>query len=477
MNAPTSSAEASRIHGPGQAAPARVRAGDDGPVPERSREAGTGSGSRKAGYRDGAEREPRSADSRPTSLRRDLVVFFGALLAGALLVAVQALALVLPHLSRPQDAVGLVFALVVLDLLVVAGFGSWFLRARFVQPVEAMVEDVRRIADGEHHHRVTPVATVELGAIRDSVNAMADALVTNQEVLAQNIASLDRTNAELVAARDEVIQSARLASVGTLASGIAHEVGNPLGALMGFVDLARRRAERAGHDTELLVAVREEAARIDRIVRTLLEYARGRGAPSGETRIGVVVERVRDLLETQGKLDRVRVDWPDDDPTIPAVPGEAQQLEQILVNLILNALDAMEGAEDPRIAVVVELEAGGASTLPPRREEDPPGLNYMHRRRVARDHDAGGPDPLFTASDVVAIRVDDWGPGIADEHLDRVFDPFFTTKEPGKGTGLGLAICARLAEGMGGRMTVENAPGGGARFIIRLPAVRQELKA
>ena len=101
----------------------------------------------------------------------------------------------------------------------------------------------------------------------------------------------------------------------------------------------------------------------------------------------------------------------------------------------------------------------------------------MHRRRVAQDHEAGGPDPLFTASDVVAIRVDDWGPGIADEHLDRVFDPFFTTKEPGKGTGLGLAICARLAEGMGGRMTVENVPDGGARFIIRLPAVRQELKA
>ncbi len=405
------------------------------------------------------------------------MVFFGALLVGALLVAAQALAVVLPQLSRPQDAVGLVFALVVLDLLVVAGFGSWFLRARFVRPVEGMVEDVRRIAAGEHRHRVAPVGTVELGAIRDSVNAMADALVKNQEVLAENIASLDQTNSELVAARDEVIQTARLASVGTLASGIAHEVGNPLGALMGFVDLARHRAERAGQDTELLEAARDEAARIDRIVRTLLEYARGRGAPSGETRIGVVVERVRDLLETQGKLDGVDVEWPAEDPDIPSVPGEAQQLEQILVNLILNALDAMAGDEHPRLSIEVELEAGGVSALPARREEDPPGLNYMHRRRVARDHDAGGPDPLFTASDVVAIRVQDYGPGIPEENLDRVFDPFFTTKEPGKGTGLGLAICARLAEGMGGRMSVENAPDGGARFIIRLPAARQEIEA
>ncbi|HSG46672.1 MAG TPA: ATP-binding protein, partial [Longimicrobiales bacterium] len=283
--------------------------------------------------------------------------------------------------------------------------------------------------------------------------------------------------AELVAARDEVIQAARLASVGTLASGIAHEVGNPLAALMGFTDLARHRAERQGHDTELLESIRGEADRIHRIVRTLLEYARGRGTPSGTIQVPAVVQRVRDLLETQGKLDGSEVLWPGADQDLPEVPGEAQQLEQILVNLILNALDAMEGLPDRRISVTVALEAGGVVAMPPRREEDPPGLNYMHRRRVAQDREAGGPDPLFTARDVVAVRVEDSGPGIPPENLDRVFDPFFTTKEPGKGTGLGLAICARLAEGMGGRMSVENAPGSGARFIIRLPAVRQESEA
>jgi signal transduction histidine kinase len=112
--------------------------------------------------------------------------------------------------------------------------------------------------------------------------------------------------------------------------------------------------------------------------------------------------------------------------------------------------------------------------VPRRREDDPPEINYLHRRRVSRDEGAEGPDPLFTADSLVAIQVQDTGPGIPEEDLDRVFDPFFTTKEPGKGTGLGLSICARLAEGMGGRMSVENAPGGGARFIIRLPAVRQE---
>jgi C4-dicarboxylate-specific signal transduction histidine kinase len=408
------------------------------------------------------------------------VVFFTVLLVGALVVAAQAILLILPQLSSPGDAVGFILALVALDLLVVAGFGSWFLRSRLVRPMEAMVDDVQRIADGDTGHRVGTVRTAELAAIRESVNAMADRLVRNQEALAENVASLDRTNAELVAARDEVIQSARLASVGTLASGIAHEVGNPLGALIGFTDVARSRARKAGADPELLDSILEEARRIDRIVRTLLQYARGATEAGSTAPVSEVLGRVRDLLESQGKLDGVSVVWPEaSDAEGLVVPGEAQQLEQILVNLVLNALDAMATADvdTPSITLRVSADSGTIRSMPPRREEDPPGLNYLHRRRVAMDRETGGPDPLFNAEALVRIEVEDSGPGIAPEHLDRVFDPFFTTKEPGKGTGLGLAICARLAEGMGGRVTVENAPDAGARFIIRLPAVTQEVEA
>jgi C4-dicarboxylate-specific signal transduction histidine kinase len=403
-----------------------------------------------------------------------LLISIAALLAVAIVIAGLSLFFLLPRLDEPWDAVGLVLILLFLDLLVVTGFGSWYLRTRFVRPVDGMVEDVQRMAAGEHDHRVAPVGAAELASIRESVNHLADTLVRNQAALAENVASLDRTNEELVAARDELIQAARLASVGTLASGIAHEVGNPLAALIGYADLARTRAQREGRDTELVEGIREEAERIDRIVRTLLEYARGRGSASGAVDIPTVIHRVRDLLDTQGKLDRIEAVWPDPAGPIPAVTGEAQQLEQILVNLILNALDAMEGSPGGRIEVEVGVEEGAVAAMPARREEDPPGLNYMHRRRVSQDRETGGPDPLFTARDVVRICVQDSGPGIPPEHLDRVFDPFFTTKEPGKGTGLGLAICARLAEGMGGRLTVENAPDSGARFIIRLPAIRQE---
>jgi two-component system NtrC family sensor kinase len=410
----------------------------------------------------------------PTTLRRELVVFFGVLLVGALLVAAPALAFLLPRFTRTGEVVGLVTALVVLDLLVIAVAGRWFIQSRLVTPVERMVEDVRRLAAGDQAHRIGPVDAAELQAIRSSVNAMADRLVEKQRVLAENVASLDRTNAELVAARDEVIRTARLASVGTLAAGIAHEVGNPLAALMAFTDLARQRLAREGGDTELLDSIRGEAERIDRIVRTLLEYARGRGAPSGAVAVDAVVERVRELVESQRSLEGVRVSWPGPAPELPRVPGEAQQLEQILVNLLLNARDAMADSPERSVAITLDWEEGALTQMPARREDDPPEINYLHRRRVSHDVDVGGPDPVFTAERLVAIRVEDTGPGIPEEDLDRIFDPFFTTKEPGKGTGLGLSICGRLAEGMGGRMSVENVPGGGARFTIRLPAVRQE---
>ena len=206
-------------------------------------------------------------NGEPTPLRRELIVFFGVLLAGALLIATPALALLLPRFDRPGQVIGLVVALVVLDLLVVAISGRWFIQARLVTPVERMVEDVRRLAAGDEAHRIGPVSAAELQDIRTSVNAMADRLVEKQRVLVENVASLDRTNSELVAARDEVIRTARLASVGTLAAGIAHEVGNPLAALIALTDLPRPRAGgqvRGGPGTPRLHPGRGGADRPDR---------------------------------------------------------------------------------------------------------------------------------------------------------------------------------------------------------------------
>ena len=214
-----------------------------------------------------------------------------------------------------------------------------------------------------------------------------------------------------------------------------------------------------------------ETRRIDHIVRSLLDYARPRQEESVPVSPRLVVERVREFLDAQGKLDQVRHVWRYGEG-VPDVVMVASRLEQVMVNLLLNAADAVAGQHDARIVVTLSADSGEVARQPIRREGDPRGINYMHRRRVSRDKVGKGVDPLFTATRVVVITVDDNGPGIPEDDLENVFDPFFTTKDPGKGNGLGLAICGRLVESMGGSIRATRGPDGGARFTMRLPGVQ-----
>ena len=219
---------------------------------------------------------------------------------------------------------------------------------------------------------------------------------------------------------------------------------------------------------DLLDSIRSEAERIDRIVRGLLGYARPERGSDEPVSAEVVVGRVREILDSQGALDDVEVTWSlEGGETRPL--GQPRRLEQVLVNLILNARDAVDDAQSPRIDVLVREEAGELEEHPSRREGDPPGINYLHRRRWALDE--VGVASVDAADRLTVIEVRDNGHGISAELRDRLFDPFFTTKEPGKGTGLGLSICARLVEGMGGRIDAEDRPDGGASFVIRLPVL------
>ena len=407
----------------------------------------------------------------PIPLRRELLVSFAVLFVAALTIAVLGLLLLLPlypFLTSPGRATIYVVVILVADLGILFWFAHRLLRDRFVRPMEGLTVAVGRIAAGEYGHRATGAESLELRALEVGVNAMADRLIEDQRDLARNIASLERTNAELVEARDQVFQSARLASVGTLAAGIAHEVGNPLGAIIAYVDVARARAGGTGEQAELLASIRDEARRIDRIVRSLLDYARPRMDEAASLPPRPVIERVRELLEAQGRLDDVTHEWHLDAET-PDVVMVPHRLEQVMVNLLLNAIDALAGRREPRIVVSLAGDSGDVTRLPFRREGDPSGINYMHRRRVSRDEGGIGLDPLFTAERIAVITVEDNGPGIPEADRSKVFDPFFTTKEPGKGTGLGLSICARLVEGMGGRIHLDRGAEGGARFTIRLP--------
>lgn len=406
--------------------------------------------------------------SRLPTLRRELVTAFALVFAGALVVAAAGITFMLPRLNSPGAWTLYVVGLLAADVAVFAVFGSLLLRRRLWEPLDGMIEAVEAIAAGEHERRVPAGETEEMERLRTAVNRMAERLLSDQRELAANIRSLNETNRMLTEARDAMVRTEKLASVGRLSAGIAHEVGNPLGAIMGYLGLLARGAE--GQTLKLASAAEGEARRIDRIVHGLLDYARPRDTREQRLDVNTVLAETLELVTSQGRFARVQVtrSFGSDMPT---VVGDPYQLQQVFVNLFVNAADALEESPEQRVEVSTEARAQQLPRYrPARRRDDPPGIDYSHRRRLAATARWKEDDPPAETGQVVEVVVRDNGPGMPSDLLDQVFEPFVTTKEPGKGTGLGLAVCARIVEGMGGTIRAESTVGEGTAFVLVLPA-------
>ncbi len=302
-------------------------------------------------------------------------------------------------------------------------------------PVDRMLSAAERLGAGEGGlpllHPPGEERGPGLSRAAVAFERLAAALGEERGRLAAKVAELERANRDLADARESLLRSERLATVGRLASGIAHEVGNPLGAIAGYADLARNRlsAGRTADVGDALERIAAEVQRIDAIVRDLLDFARPAPPALAPVDLGPTVDAAVRLARVQGRFRDVEVRrvLPEG---VPCVLADERRLSQLLLNLLLNAGDAMGGQGRVEIS---------ARTLP------------------------GAPER-------VEIAVEDTGPGIAPEHLGRVFDPFFTTKPPGRGTGLGLAVCHGIAASFGGEISAGAGAAGGAVFRLVLRA-------
>jgi two-component system, NtrC family, sensor kinase len=410
--------------------------------------------------------------ARPLTISTELLVSTALLFGAALLIGVVAGVLVLPYLESPAAAILFLILLLAADLAILFLFLRYLLRRLVLDPLDRVGAHAERIAGGDFEHRIPLSGREELDRMVNSVNTMAENLIRDQRLLAENVRSLEETNRELVGTTDELIRTARMASVGTLAAGIAHEIGNPLAALQSSLDVSRRRLERGGDVDEALESASEEARRIDAIIRSVLEFARpgdealGDGdAGESSAWVGSVARDAVALLERRGALEGRQVTVVESEE-VPEVPLRSQLVEQVVVNLVMNAVQADEtGPVEVRIRGERGVEFGPA----PRRDDDPPGIDYSHQRRMARLRGGEPAGALAAVDQGVVIEVADRGPGIPEGDLPRLFDPFFTTRDPGKGTGMGLAITARIVHELGGRIEAENRTGAGALFRVRLP--------
>jgi signal transduction histidine kinase len=339
----------------------------------------------------------------------------------------------LPEREKLKGSRTLFLSYFVLDFLLLLVVGSYLLSTSVVVPIRRLLAATRRIAAGDLSGTVDIPGSKEVAELGDAFNTMVVALREKREEVEANVASLNRANREIMEARNEAIRSEKMASVGLLAAGMAHEIGTPLAAIMGYSGILAEELAGDPEKSDYLRRITEESKRIDRIVRGLLDYARPKGARREEIEVLPLLEKVVELLAAQGALKLLEVTI-EAEPALPRLHADPYQLEQLLINLIMNAKDAMPKGG--------RLQLKGVRT------------------------GAG-----------VAIEVADTGAGMPPEHLPLVFDPFFTTKEPGKGTGLGLAIAARIAESCGGTLTVQSELGEGSRFRLTLPAGDQGLGA
>ena len=327
-------------------------------------------------------------------------------------------------------------------------FGAYVVRRLVLAPLQRLSAEADLLAAGGQAMQ-TGFESRELAHLSNRYRAMAESLIDAQA---------------------QMVRVEKLAGIGSLAAGVAHEVRNPLGALGTYVDVLRRR----GADPEVTDAMRGAIERIERTVQSLLTYAKP-GAGQGATDLNNAVRSTLNFLGAQGLLKNQRVTV-ELEPGLPAVRGDGHLLEQVVVNLIINACHATPGgmlvigttrqAFEPRYRVATRAgDSWDPESSAARAERDPLWAGRPRRPDVA----AGTPGVL--------LYVADDGPGVPEADRERVFDPFYTTKDPGEGTGLGLAIVARTVHDAGGTVWVDRAREGGAVFKVFLPLAWQSVSS
>lgn len=329
-------------------------------------------------------------------------------------------------------AIALYMGLFALALLVFTGIAMGRV---VVRPIEQLARSADKVASGARALEVPRGGAREIADLASSVRAMAAKLLAEEEALRAKVAELTATTKRLGETREQLAGSERLASVGRLAAGVAHEIGNPIAAIMGMQDLLTTGDLEETDRQDFLRRMRKETERIHVVVRDLLDYARPEEPPASgaaaSCRVLDVVEDALGLARPQKGFREVHVHV--DVDADARVGLSEQRLTQVLLNLLLNAGAALASKSGSR--------------------------NVWVRTRPPSDG-------------VVRLEVEDDGPGVPESLGARIFDPFVTTKDVGEGTGLGLSVCRGIVEGAGGTLRHERGAEGGARFVVELPRLR-----
>ena len=307
-------------------------------------------------------------------------------------------------------------------------FAYIVLTRAIVRPIEQLARAADRVATGARELDMPTGGAREVAELGASVRSMTGTLLREERALRAKIDELTATTRRLGETREQLAGSEHMASVGRLAAGVAHEIGNPIAAIMGMHDLLDDADEDVR--TDFLRRMRKETERINVVVRDLLDYAR---PEESVVSVRPSFASVSDVVDDALALVRPQKDFKSITTHLELAPNlrvavSPQRLTQVLLNLLLNAGAAL--ASRPEGTIVVRAQKDG---------------------------------------EAVRIEVEDDGPGVSAELVDRIFDPFVTTKDVGAGTGLGLSVCRGIVEGASGTLRLDRIYEEGARFVVTLP--------
>lgn len=280
-------------------------------------------------------------------------------------------------------------------------------------PINRVIKAAEKFGAGDYSHRIRVYSNDETGRLAEAFNKMADELDRHQR---------------------QIIHTEKLAAIGRLSSGIAHEINNPLMGVQNACRFLKSDGGISPKSKEYLELIEDSLGKIEKIVRGLLVSSKRKEDPAAEFPVNSVVQRAAELAEHAAGLKQVKLHL---EPGFGSVEvfGSPDRLQQVVLNLMLNAIDA--APEGTRVIVSTRWDDG------------------THFARIS---------------------ISDKGPGIQEEDLDHIFEPFFTTKDPGVGTGLGLFVCHQIVQEMNGRIEVQSEAGRGAVFHVLLPSAATHRK-
>ncbi len=343
-----------------------------------------------------------------------------------------------PIYERQRRSQKAFFIYILINTIVLTFVGVYRISKIYLVPLQRLASRAEEYREDDGQLFTVRKEDNDLRQLSQSLNLMLERIAEDKKTLRYTVMSLEKANIDLKQAQKEIIRAEKLASVGRLSAGIAHEIGNPIGIVMGYLELLRQEDITDEEKLEYIHRTVDEINRINTIIRQLLDLSR----PSKE---GVAPVHVHDIINEITNVTRfqplmsgisIKLFLGAENDMVVADPN---QLRQVFLNLMINAADAISSNPPP---------VDGELVIKSEIESDPDSRN---------------------TSSTLKITVSDNGPGISPENLGNIFDPFFTTKETGKGTGLGLSVSFMIIESVDGKITAASEASKGTTMVIRLP--------